>query len=36
MSKIYNWDTKKVTEFSITPDLIKKYFSKKKNIFWTT
>jgi hypothetical protein len=30
MSKIYNWDTKKVTEFSLTPDLIKKYFSKKE------
>lgn len=30
MSKIYNWDTKKVTEVSLTPNLIKKYFSKKE------
>lgn len=30
MSKIYNWDTKKVTEISLTPDLIKKYFSKQE------
>ncbi len=30
MSKIYNWDTKKVTEVTLSPDIIKKYFSKKK------
>lgn len=30
MSKIHNWDAKKVTEVSLTPNLINKYFSKQE------
>jgi len=30
MSKIYNWDTKKITEVLLPADIIKKYFPKKE------
>ena len=30
MSKIYNWDTKKVIEINLPLDIVKKYFSKKE------
>jgi hypothetical protein len=30
MSKIYNWDTKEVTEINLSLDIVKKYFSKQK------
>lgn len=30
MSKIYNWDTKKITEVSLPLDIENKYFSKQE------